>query len=294
MRKTQIDLSIVTPNPKSISKLAIRALLYEVSVNPKPGLVDPTSNKTHPDMDVFTFIDSSIILEDYFDSCVEIALKNKNASPVELFQLIRHKGIKAEREMFTTTNGVNTHKGAIFSLGIMCTATAICLQKENNLHLSEIQQTIKAMLVDLLNNDLNSAVLNDKSLTEGEKQYIKFGKTGIRGEASNGFPAVFELSLPFFINSIGTLNERLIDTLILIAGSIQDSNLIKRSDDIEITNWMHLQMIEFQSLGGSKTQEGMVFLKQLIVKFNQRNLSLGGSADTLILTIFLALLFNQI
>jgi Triphosphoribosyl-dephospho-CoA synthetase len=93
---------------------ALRALLYEVSVNPKPGLVDPVSSGPHPDMDVFTFIDSSMSLRRYFSRCVEQGTTFQGDDLRALFLAIRPAGVEAEKAMFEATKGVNTHKGAIF------------------------------------------------------------------------------------------------------------------------------------------------------------------------------------
>ena len=124
--------------------------------------------------------------------------------------------------------------------------------------------------------------------------FLKYGKAGIRGEAEAGFPTVVELALPFLRQRQGTTMERLLDTLMRIAGNTDDSNLIKRAGDAKITDWMHVQSNHYFELGGSRTSAGQVFLKQLNEIFLSRNLSLGGSADLLILTIYFALLEGQL
>lgn len=265
---------------------ALRALLYEVSVNPKPGLVDPVSSGPHPDMDVFSFIDSAMSLRVYFNECVEQGASFQGNDLRELFLAIRPAGVEAEKAMFQATQGVNTHKGAIFSLGILVTADAY--QSIHNEFL--VQQIVQLMLKDLTVNDFKG--LADKApeaLTAGEKEYLTYGIKGIRGEAEAGFPTVMTIGLPALRKHQGTTNQRLLDTLMTIVGNGVDTNLVKRAQTNDIVHWAHEQSERYFALGGSRTVQGMAFLDELNEIFNARNLSLGGSADLLILTIFMGL-----
>jgi len=265
---------------------ALRALLYEVSVNPKPGLVDPVSSGPHPDMDVFTFIDSAVSLRQYFDRCATHGANFQGDNLHDLFLGIRPDGVVAEHTMFGATEGVNTHKGAIFSLGILVTADAY--RVDHNEY--SLQDIVKAMLKDLTVNDFKD--LDDKSpesLTAGEKQYLKYGIKGIRGEAEAGFPTVMNVALPALRKHQGTKNQRLLDTLMTIVGSTVDTKLVKRAHTDSVVDWAHQQSQHYFALGGSRTVQGMAFLNELNAVFTERNLSLGGSADLLILTIFIGL-----
>lgn len=271
---------------KAIVDDALRALLYEVSVNPKPGLVDPVSSGPHPDMDVFTFIDSTVSLREYFTTCATTGVSFTGSALPELFTAIRPVGVAAERSMFAATKGVNTHKGAIFSLGILVTAAAYQLEHDQ----LTLMSIVKAMLVGLTTHDFDHlADKPDAELTAGERQFLQFGITGIRGEAEAGYPTIMTVGLPALKRSKGTTNQRLLDTLIAIMGHSVDTNLVKRAKSNEIVAWAHQQAQQYFELGGSQTAEGMAFLAELNETFLQRNLSLGGSADLLILTIFLGL-----
>nr|WP_235804467.1 triphosphoribosyl-dephospho-CoA synthase CitG [Loigolactobacillus coryniformis] len=269
---------------------ALKSLLYEVSVTPKPGLVDPSSHGAHPDMTVFTFIDSSLSLEQYFYECAAAGFNFTGTDLTQLFRKLRPLGIQAEKEMFLATKNINTHKGAIFSVGIAVAAVGYLEQTNKALDAFLIRTTIRDMLVDLISTDFNN--LTDKAeneLTAGERHFLKYGKSGIRGEAQAGFPVVFEHALPFFKASSGPINERLLDTLMIIARNSEDSNLIKRAGNLAILDWLHEQIDCFFDLGGSQTSAGKAFLRQLDVIFSEKQLSLGGSADLLILTVFLSL-----
>lgn len=281
----------------TLSQVGERALLYEVAVNPKPGLVDPVSAGPHPDMTVFTFIDSATSLREYLHRCALAGqrFEQTEGELPELFGQLRRLGQHAEQMMFETTNGVNTHKGAIFSLGVLAAATAQQLTVNDKYATNEVIAITKQMLQGLTENDFKKIkATSPASLTAGERQFLKYGKAGIRGEAEAGFPTVVELALPFLRQRQGTTMERLLDTLMRIAGNTDDSNLIKRAGDAKITDWMHVQSNHYFELGGSRTSAGQVFLKQLNEIFLSRNLSLGGSADLLILTIYFALLEGQL
>ncbi|NVY96223.1 triphosphoribosyl-dephospho-CoA synthase [Lactobacillus sp. DCY120] len=262
---------------------ALRALLYEVSVQPKPGLVDPVSHGSHPDMDVFTFIDSSLSLAPYLRQCVQAGSEFQGPDLTVLFQQIRPLGIEAEKTMLQATGGVNTHKGAIFALGISVCAQGYRLQHPE----PDFVEVVCQMLSQLLEIDFAPQQLQGK-LTAGQRQYQAYGFTGIRGEAAAGFPIVIEKALPRLERSSGTLNQRLLDTLMEIVGQIQDSNLIKRAHGPQVLTQVQQQVQQYFALGGSQTVAGSQYLQKLDQQFTAQHWSLGGSADLLIVTIFLA------
>ena len=99
---------------KSIANLVQRALLYEVVLTPKPGLVDRNNTGSHKDMSVFTFIDSTLVLHDYFYNCVKTGYEYDGEDYREILSVIRPMGVMAEFDMYFATKGTNTHKGAIF------------------------------------------------------------------------------------------------------------------------------------------------------------------------------------
>lgn len=274
---------------QQVVNAALQALLYEVSVTPKPGLVDPASVGAHDDMDVFTFIDSAITLRPYFEAVYQQAINFDKRDLSELFEQIRPLGITAEQEMFAATNNVNTHKGAIFSLGILVAATGVLERQKIPYDTTKLMMVVEKMLTHLLKNDF-ADLSAKKELTAGEKQFLQYGKGGIREEAAAGYPTVIKVALPYLRRSNGTRNQRLLNTLMLIVKSSQDSNLIKRAGNVNVLPWVKEKVDFFFSLGGSQTEGGRLYLEQLDNLFIEKNLSLGGSADLLILTIYCALL----
>ncbi|MDY3299715.1 triphosphoribosyl-dephospho-CoA synthase CitG [Limosilactobacillus reuteri] len=271
-----------------LTQLAQRALLYEVSAWPKPGLVDPVEHGAHLDMDIFTFINSSISLRNYLHQAALLGIMSRSANLSLIFEELREYGKKAEKTMFVATNNVNTHKGAVFSLGVFVAATAYSLQHLKQFDANDIKNVIKKMLKNLINDDLKH-LSSKKFLTAGEKQYLKYGLSGIRGEAHAGYPTVFKYGLPTLLTSNYDWNSRILITFLELALHIEDSTLIKRAGDPAIQEWKNKEIQECLRLGGINTKAGQQKLTQIEEKFTQQNLSLGGTADLLIVTIFLAL-----
>lgn len=275
--------------------LAERALLYEVLVNPKPGLVDPVSAGAHRDMDVFTFVDSATALRPYFEAAAELGGTYSDSDLAGLFAVLRPLGVTAEQTMFAATKGVNTHKGAVFSLGVLVAAASwTATHRPEPLTVAAIIATVRGMLKGLTAADFAGVASKDPAtLTAGEREYLHYGFTGIRGEAEAGFPAVTDWALPFLRDQAqGDRNARLLDTFMVIVAHTRDSNVIKRAGTADIVPWVHAQAAAYFRVGGAQTAAGRQFLTDLDAQFIARNLSLGGSADLLILTIFLALVFD--
>ena len=280
---TSKELIFEKESQETVVNNALKGLLYEVSLNPKPGLVDPVSMGSHTDMNMFMFIDSSLSLKSYLDKAFKLGRNFEGSDLKLLFNALRAEGVLAEQTMFNATNNVNTHKGAIFSLGIWVTAIAYST-KDGSATMTEVRRVIQRMVEGLIEKDLAS---NRVATTAGEQQFQTYQLTGIRGEAVNGFPGVSEVAVPFLQATFGTMTQRLLDTLMKIAATLEDSTLIKRAKTPDVLAEMKEWTSIYFKLGGSHTEEGMKYLYDLDRVFIERNLSIGGSADTLILTIFI-------
>lgn len=267
---------------------AQRALLYEVLAWPKPGLVDPVEHGAHPDMDVFTFINSSLSLRRYLSQAATLGLHGRPADYPLMFKELREFGKRAEQAMFTATGGVNTHKGAVFSLGIMTLAVADSWRRCGKVDLAAVQVTVKKLLAGLVQTDLQAQPAA-KQRTAGERQYQQYGLTGIRGEAQAGYPTVFNHGLPTMLATAGDWNQRIIQTMLVLARYTEDSTLVKRAGDPAILDWKNARVDECLAAGGITTAAGRAKLAQLEREFTSRHLSLGGTADLVIVAIFLTL-----
>ena len=260
-----------------IGALAAKSLLYEVCTTPKPGLVDRRNNGSHRDMDLFTFMASSAALQPYFVKCALTGLQTKNESAAVTFEAIRLWGKQAEQTMYTATGGINTHKGAIFTLGLLCAATG----RSNSTDAAEICREVAAMTQGLTNRDFCS-----KEATTGQKLYTRYGITGIRGQAEAGFPALTQVGLPVLEAGLSrglSLEEAGCAALLHLMCAITDTNLIARSDldtQKEICGKIRI-LLDADPFPSRRT------LETLDEEFIQKNLSPGGSADLLAATYFL-------
>ncbi|MEY8416617.1 triphosphoribosyl-dephospho-CoA synthase CitG [Tissierella praeacuta] len=278
-----------------ISRLATKSMLFEVSATPKPGLVDRENSGSHNDMDFFTFLSSSIVLSPYFYECSMAGIKFQEDDYKFLLNNIRPIGIEAEKNMFCTTNGVNTHKGLIFSLGIIATAAGNLFKKKNTEQLDsrEICSLIKSMSKDLTE-ELYHLDQKD-NLTYGERLYKKYGVKGIRGEVESGFATVTKYSLPVFKELIREnkyhINHILVQVLLHLISNTEDCNILGRNN-METLKYAQEKAKEAIEVGGYLTPEGKRFVKQMDRDFVEKNISPGGAADLLAVTLMLYYLEN--
>ena len=261
-----------------IASLAYQALIREVLTTPKPGLVDRANSGAHKDMDIGTFYASATALRPYFQEAAKIGAMG--LSPADTFQKLRQAGMKAERAMLAATGGVNTHKGAIFTMGLLCAAAA--MQPD------DIFGGCAAMTAGLVEKDLGD-VTEATARTAGQRLYARYGITGIRGQAEKGFPAIKDVGLPILRQGLArglSLNDALCATLLHILCAVEDTNLIARgglSEAREVTARVAaiLKDAPFPS---------REVLQALDRQFIERNLSIGGSADLLAAPYFLHLI----
>ena len=275
-----------------VAAFAIEAMQCEVASYPSPGLVSSISKGAHRDMDHYSFIKSTSTLSKYMVLFAHEGYSKK--TPKEIFVAIRNIGIEAESEMFKATKGVNTHKGMIFLLGISCAAVTKAMYDESGF--GEIQEIIKQMTRGLVQNEL-AHMDSDKAKSYGEKLFLKYNVQGIRGQVESGIPLVFDYSLEIYSeNKSLKLNDRLIHTLISIMKHCEDSNVLHRHS-METLGEVKQKAAHIISLGGMTTEIGKASVEALDIEFIKRNISPGGSADLLAVTVFFNLVeeyFNDI
>ncbi len=277
-----------------ISKLAIKSMLFEVSATPKPGLVDRTNSGAHRDMDFFSFMSSSAALGNTFYLCTLEGVNFESNDYTKLLKGIRPLGIQGEKNMYKATNDINTHKGLIFSLGIICSAAgSIFREKKDNLIKSEeICNRVKEMTKGISNKELKKSNDNTK-LTYGEELFRKHGLKGIRGEAESGFQTVRSISLPLLKKLVKekeyNINDILVQVLIYLMSNTEDSNILGRHD-IDTLSYVRKKASEAISFGGIFSKEGREYIENMDRDFMERNISPGGSADLLAVTLMIYML----
>ena len=273
-----------TTLPYIIAHLATQALQAELDTTPKPGLVDKDNNGAHRDMDYALMQRSIDTLHPYF---VKLALLGF-ADTLPTHTAIRDIGIEAEKAMLSATNGVNTHKGALFSMGLAVVAAAheerkIAANEEQILKernggedvLVSLQTTIKAL----------AASFPDTNGTHGSKaKLLSKGTTAIKGALDNareGYEMLFAEWLPFYIerrkeHDAYTLHK----TLLRIMCDLDDTNVIYR------TNLATAEEVK-QEARALLDSFSKAALKDMDRRYTARNISPGGAADMLSLTIFI-------
>ncbi len=265
----------------TIAVQATRALLYEVTTTPKPGLVDRRNTGSHKDMDSFTFMSSASTLFPYFYQCAKQGITDKDSkiSPTDTFKAIRPFGIQAEADMLAITKGVNTHKGAIFSVGIACAALGRVNPKDRKEPATVLSECAK-MTEGLTKNDYSKI---KEPLTAGQRFYKEYGILGVRGQAEHGFPAVLEAGLPTLEKGIelGLDNDRIgAAALLAMLCADDDTNMISRGGRKEQLRTTK-KIAELLKANPYPDKETLINLDD---EFIEKNLSPGGSADLLALS----------
>ena len=268
-----------------VEKLAVQSLLDEVHTTPKPGLVDRRNSGSHRDMELSTFHASAKALRSYFQECFQLGCDTAGGKPEDTFLHLRRAGIRAEKEMYRATGGVNTHKGAIFTLGILCGCLGRLWTPEKPIVPMETLLSHCAAMGRIALKDLECLTV---PATAGEKLYLERGITGIRGEMAAGLPSVVTVSLPAYRmareagyrpNDAGGV------ALLHLIARVEDSNLYRRGGP-EGAAWAKAEAEKCLPL------PSMEQIAVLDDAFIARNLSPGGCADLLAATLFLAALYE--
>ncbi|MEF9992395.1 MAG: triphosphoribosyl-dephospho-CoA synthase CitG [Romboutsia sp.] len=261
-----------------ISQLSMKAMISEVSTFPSFGLVSPISNGSHKDMDYYTFLDSTMAITPYLKQMAQIGYSYKDLEYI--FGAIRAIGVECEEKMFIATNNINTHKGMIFLMGVCISAVSKNLFEGNGF--TNIQNIIKDMMKDILS-DFENISLKDK-LTHGEKLYLEYGFTGIRGQVKDGISVVFDNIVPKFENSNLSRNELYIQILINLMSIVDDSTVVYRQD-IDTLRKVQNDAKELLKVKDKDRQYKLV--EDLEKEYIQKNISPGGCADLLAVSIFM-------
>jgi len=281
-----------------ITSCATKALLYEVSASPKPGLVDRFGNGAHKDMDYFTFVDSALSLEETFFDCAYTGAHFQGDDLRDLFVQLRPIGIQGEQKMYAATKGVNTHKGAIFSLGILCAAAGFILKESGeafpHISVKSLCDITKQMTLELTDElvEVQETVASEKlrPLTSGEKLYAEKGVLGIRGEVASGFASVTTYGLPVLKKLTQerkySKNDVMVQILIELLAHVEDTNVLARFGEqgLELVREYTHKALQ---RGGVTSSDGWSIINEMDQVFIEKNISPGGTADLLAVTLML-------
>jgi triphosphoribosyl-dephospho-CoA synthase len=259
-----------------LARQALAALHGELLLYPKPGLVSPVDTGSHTDMDAATFMRSLFTLRHYF-----VRVASAGAAGAR-FASLRELGIAAERRMLLATGGVNTHRGAIFSLGLLCAALG-------RLHARGMPATpaaVRAILMLCWGEELARHADGGDDGSHGAAVARSHAAGGAREEAALGMPAVFEVGLPALRASLaaGRGKERArIDTLFALMAQVGDTNVLFRGGAAGAA-FVRDTAADFIASGGTGNPQWRSRAVAAHHAFVARQLSPGGAADLLAAT----------
>ena len=269
---------------RHIGATAAKALLYEVCTTPKPGLVDRENSGSHRDMDIFTFMASTAALQPYLTDCALAGMETAALDPAVTFARLRYLGRSAEQTMTRATGGVNTHKGAVFTMGVLCGAAGRLWAEECPTP-EQLLNTAADLCKGLTEKDL-AGITEENARTAGQKLYARHGITGIRGQAEQGFPAVRYTGLPVLQEGLAlglSLERAGCGALLAMLTAAADTNLIARSD-LQTAKGICRDVALLVAKNRYPNEDTLRALDDL---FTGQDLSPGGTADLLSATYFL-------
>jgi triphosphoribosyl-dephospho-CoA synthase len=276
MIKEKLDRTNAQAYAANIAAFATSALIDEAMLTPKPGLVDLDSNGSHKDLNIELMCRSAKALQSTFAEMAAAAYGSKPSQ--QLRESLACIGRNGEKMMLEATDGVNTHRGAIWALGLLAAAVSITGPRAAPSDMARIAGEISRFP------DRFAPVAD----SHGQRVWRRFGISGARGEAHQGFPHVIKLGLPALIMSRSRMSEThaRLDSLLSIMAYLEDTCLLHRGG-IPALHAAKLGARNILYLGGTSANGGWIALKKLDAALVGLNASPGGSADLLAAVLFL-------
>lgn len=287
--KKYLDSVEIDTLSKKLSSFATKSLLHELSLTPKPGLVDKYSSGSHKDMDYELFLNSISVINVYFSDLAKAGINCRNTKLA--LSKIREIGISMEEAMFKETKHINTQKGIIFLFGVAIFSSANTIYNKKIFDINFFVEFVKKITKNI-ENELQSQNRND--LTHGEVCFKDNNKyTGARGEVASGFATIFKHSLPVLKDNNNNNNWKfaLQKTLLKLISVNNDTNIIFRQN-IEVLD--RLKELATTTFNSSKKSINKDDYKKLVDYCLRKNISPGGSADLLGITIYFYLLSSEL
>ncbi|MVB11367.1 2-(5''-triphosphoribosyl)-3'-dephosphocoenzyme-A synthase [Caprobacter fermentans] len=189
--------------------------------------------------------------------------------------------------MFSVTGGVNTHKGAIFSIGLLCAAAGFQFRDQDHVTAESMAFLSSQIAKTEMEREWDN-ILRRPPHTKGERLFLRYGNRGIRGEAAEGYPSVLAV-FPEFEKELASgaqMNAVKLQTLFRLMAITEDTNVLARCGT-EALAWMKKTAGQVLTAGGAYSEKGMALIKKLDAIFTARNISPGGCADLLSAVLFL-------
>jgi triphosphoribosyl-dephospho-CoA synthase len=263
---------------RRLARLARQVLIAEAELTPKPGLVDRRGQGAHTDLSLNIMRRSAIVIEPYF--CRMAVLSQGSRPSQSIREQLAIIGRQAERAMLDATGGSNSHKGAIWALGLLVSAAA--MYDEGSAKAAPVASKAKDI-----------ASFEDRAMprlvSHGDAVARRYGLAGARGEALCGFPHVVEVALPMLRRRRqhgATEQVARLDALLSVMSSLDDTCVLYRGGEVALAAAKE-GAVAVQTAGGSGTALGKQRLRQLDRRLLDLNVSPGGSADLLAAALFL-------
>jgi triphosphoribosyl-dephospho-CoA synthase len=257
-----------------IGDLAAASLLLEMETWPKPGLVSHVDRGSHGDMHAGTFRASAEALRPFF-----VALASAGGAGMEELRAI---GLLAEQAMMAATGGVNTHRGAIFGLGLLCAAAGALHEAGRDCLLGSLGTFVCLRW--------GSAILSGPITRQshGSEALRRYGAGGARAEAAAGFPHVYEVGLPALRSgrflAPGDENASRVHACFALLATLEDTNLLHRSGEAGL-RFARRAARDFLARGSVGEAHWQSRAAEIHHEFIARRLSPGGCADLLAMSL---------
>ena len=257
---------------RAIGRAAVVALYDELALEPKPGLVSFADSGSHDDMDARTLLRSLFSLRVYFPRVAALGAAGAG------FELLEREGIAAEARMLAATGGINSHRGAIFCLGLLC-ASAGALAARG---VAPSPAALRRELTACWGRALCERALRCRA-THGAAAARRFGLRGAGIEAARGFPVLFETTLPALQSAQqrgAEPREARLQALFETMAILEDTNLAHRGG---LAGLQHGQRAAraWLAAGGALRHDALSHARAMHADFVARRLSPGGAADML-------------
>ena len=270
-----------TTVPYIVAHMATQALKAELNTTPKPGLVDTHDSGAHRDMDHALMMRSIRALHPYF---VQLATLGYDSTQLPAHNDIVSIGIEAEKAMFKSTGGVNTYKGALFSMGLALTAATYIIGRGKVATTTHGKEYVPGDLLSATITQLANGFPDTRGTHGSQAKQLAQSGCSLKSALDNareGYTQLFEEWLPFYETRIkGDDSYVKHKTLLRIMCDLDDTNIVYRTDYATMLNVKtqarHL-LEDFSEAG----------IDDLNRDFVSRNISPGGSADMLALVVFL-------
>ncbi len=261
---------------QALGRHAVRALYAEVALEPKPGLVSFRDCGSHTDMTAATFVRSLFALRHYFPAVARAGFMDAPFSTLE------NLGRCAEARMLQATGGVNTHRGAVFGLGLLCASAGYLIAQDRSITARQLREVLLEQWGHALGRRAEEARSRPPA-SHGQRAARCFGLRTAGDEAALGFPTLFDTTLPALqrASSAGApLRAAKVQALFATMAVLDDTNLAHRGAKAGL-DLVRRRAQQFLADGGVWQPDWLGQARAVHAELVRHRLSPGGSADVL-------------